>query len=183
MLVGPKGVSSTRRGPISKRREEKKKKEFHNNHKLLEMKNGLDTTHEKKKRKLAILSVSSLLLVAMVVAAAVGIRDGAEVVEEGGDTIAKSQRNQQVICESAEYKETCHKSLAKASGTSDLKELIITAFNATAEEIANQIKNSTLYHELATDHMTTQVDVPSTCTTKDVPSNVLRQRILRWLVL
>lgn len=30
---------------------------------------------------------------------------------------------------------------------------------------------------------TTQVDVPSTCTTKDVPSNVLRQRILRRLVL
>ena len=29
---------------------------------------------------------------------------------------------------------------------------------------------------------TTQVDVPSTCTTKDVPSNVLRQRILRRLV-
>ena len=30
--------------------------------------------------------------------------------------------------------------------------------------------------------ITTQVDVPSTCTTKDVPSNVLRQRILRRLV-
>jgi len=29
----------------------------------------------------------------------------------------------------------------------------------------------------------TQVDVPSTCTTKDVSSNVLRQRILRRLVL
>ncbi|KAL5193651.1 hypothetical protein HKD37_20G055839 [Glycine soja] len=27
--------------------------------------------------------------------------------------------------------------------------------------------------------ITSQVDVPSTCTTKDVPSNVLRQRILR----
>ncbi|KAG4932094.1 Pectinesterase/pectinesterase inhibitor [Glycine soja] len=120
------------------------------------MKNGLDTTHEKKKRKLAILSVSSLLLVAMVVAAAVGIREGADVVEEGGDSIVKSQRNVQVICESAEYKETCHKSLAKASETSDLKELIITAFNATAEEIAKQIKNSTLYHELATDDMNKQ---------------------------
>ena len=31
--------------------------------------------------------------------------------------------------------------------------------------------------------ITTQVDVPSTCTTKDVPSNVLGQRILRQLVL
>ena len=31
--------------------------------------------------------------------------------------------------------------------------------------------------------ITTQVDVPSTCATKDVPSNVLGQRILRRLVL
>ena len=30
--------------------------------------------------------------------------------------------------------------------------------------------------------ITTQVDVPSTCATKDVPSNVLGQRILRRLV-
>ncbi|KAL5123920.1 hypothetical protein HKD37_02G004412 [Glycine soja] len=29
-------------------------------------------------------------------------------------------------------------------------------------------------------NIATQVDVPSTCTTKDVPSNVLGQRILRW---
>ena len=36
---------------------------------------------------------------------------------------------------------------------------------------------------LSCSQSTTQVDVPSTCTTKDVPSNLLRQRILRQLVL
>ncbi|KAL2339009.1 hypothetical protein Fmac_013455 [Flemingia macrophylla] len=120
---------------------------------------GLNSVHERKK-KVAIVSVSSLLLVAMVAAVAVGIKDsGADVgVLEGDNGIAKSQRNDvQVLCGSTEYKETCAKSLAKASNdTTDLKKLIITAFNATEEEIKTQIQNSTLYHELATDSMTKQ---------------------------
>ncbi|KAK7387927.1 hypothetical protein VNO78_22725 [Psophocarpus tetragonolobus] len=120
------------------------------------MATGFDSAHEKKK-KLAILSVSSLLLVAMVAAVAVGVRDGSEIKEDGGEGIVSSQRNEQVICESTEYKETCRKSLEKASnGTTDLKQLIITAFNATAEEIINKIDNSTLYEELAKDNMTKQ---------------------------
>ncbi|ESW26298.1 hypothetical protein PHAVU_003G107300 [Phaseolus vulgaris] len=118
---------------------------------------GFDSVHEKKKR-LAILTVSSVLLVAMVAAVAVGIRDNEEMAEEGGDSgIVKNQRNVKVICQSAEYKETCQKSLEKASDeNSDLKQLIITAFNATAEEIHSKIKNSTLFQELATDNMTKQ---------------------------
>jgi len=121
------------------------------------MAGGFDSAHEKKK-KLAILTVSSLLLVAMVAAVAVGIRDNVEIVEEGGaGGIAKSQRNVQVLCQSAEYKETCQKSLSKTTDeNTDLKQLIITAFNATAEEIRSKIQNSTLYHELATDSMTKQ---------------------------
>ncbi|XP_027368694.1 pectinesterase/pectinesterase inhibitor-like [Abrus precatorius] len=121
------------------------------------MAEGFDTVHERKK-KLAILSISSILLVAMVAAVAVGIRTDGELSEEGGDgQIAKSQKNVQVICESTEFKETCHKSLEKASNeTTDFKGLIIAAFNATAEEMVKQIENSTLYHELATDNMTKQ---------------------------
>ncbi|RDX96835.1 hypothetical protein CR513_20467, partial [Mucuna pruriens] len=123
------------------------------------MADGFDSVHEKKK-KLAVLSVSSLLLVAMVAAVAVGINDrgSAEIgMEENDGEIVKSQRNMQVICENTEYKETCHKSLEKASNeTTDFKELIITAFNATAEEIKSQMHNSTLYHVLATDNMTKQ---------------------------
>ncbi|TKY54173.1 Pectinesterase/pectinesterase inhibitor [Spatholobus suberectus] len=120
---------------------------------------GFDRVHEKKK-KLAILSVSSVLLVAMVAAVAVGIKGGGTGGgEEGGDHghVKSHQRNVQVICQSTEYKEACQKSLEKASNdNADLKELIITAFNATAEEIEKQIQNSTLYHELATNNMTKQ---------------------------
>lgn len=122
---------------------------------------GFDKNQDKKK-KLAILGVSSILLVAMVAAVAVGVKNGGEVGPEelggGGDThVAKSQRNVQVICQSTEYKETCQKSLEKASNeTTDMKQLIIAAFNATADELTRQIKNSTLYHELAKDKMTKQ---------------------------
>ena len=113
--------------------------------------------HEKKKRY-AILGVSSILLVAMVAAVAVGVSDSNEDSDElGGEyQLAKSQKNVQIICDAAEYKHTCEKSLAKANETTDMKELIITAFNATAEELIAQINNSTLYHELATDNMTKQ---------------------------
>ena len=54
-------------------------------------------------------------------------------------------------------KKTCEKSLEKASTeTSDMKELVKAAFNATANELLKQIDNSTLYHELATNDMTKQ---------------------------
>ncbi|GAU26867.1 hypothetical protein TSUD_02690 [Trifolium subterraneum] len=54
-------------------------------------------------------------------------------------------------------KKTCEKSLEKSSTqTSDMKELIIATFNATADELTNQINNSTLYKELATNDMTKQ---------------------------
>ncbi|XP_027918784.1 pectinesterase/pectinesterase inhibitor-like [Vigna unguiculata] len=119
---------------------------------------GFDSAHERKK-KLAVLSVSSVLLVAMVAAVAVGINDDVHGQHgEGGDAgIAKSQRSVHMLCQSAEYKETCQKSLANAShDNTDLKQLIIAAFNATSQEIHEKIQNSTLYHELATDNMTKQ---------------------------
>lgn len=119
---------------------------------------GFNSSHERKK-KYAIVGVSSILLVAMVAAVAVGISSGEEgVADDGGEThFTKSQKNVKVICDSVEYKETCHKSLEKASNeTTDIKELIKAAFNATAEELKTQIENSTLYHQLATDNMTKQ---------------------------
>ncbi|XP_047155924.1 pectinesterase/pectinesterase inhibitor-like [Vigna umbellata] len=122
------------------------------------MATGFDSAHERKK-KLAVLSVSSVLLIAMVAAVAVGINDDVhgDHTEEGDGSIAKSQRSANMICQSAEYKETCQKSLANAShDNTDLKQLIITAFNATSREIHSKIENSTLYHELATDNMTKQ---------------------------
>ena len=114
--------------------------------------------HDSKKR-FAVLGISSILLVAMVGAVAVGVSNSEKASGDlgGGTQIAKSQKNVDVICDAAEYKQTCEKSLEKASNeTTDMKELIITAFNATAEELITQIENSTLYHELATDNMTKQ---------------------------
>ncbi|CAL5198911.1 unnamed protein product [Lathyrus oleraceus] len=115
--------------------------------------------HDQKKR-FAVLGVSSILLIAMVAAVAVGVSNGGDAGEllGGGDNqIAQSQRNVQVLCDAAEYKTTCEKSLSKASTeTSDMKELIKAALNATAEEFLKQIDNSTLYQELATNNMTKQ---------------------------
>ncbi|OIW00124.1 hypothetical protein TanjilG_29114 [Lupinus angustifolius] len=117
--------------------------------------------NQEGKKKMAVLGVSAVLLVAMVACVAVGLSRGGEGGEEETKSIAKNQKNVELVCQAAEFKETCHKSLAKVSeNDTDLKGLIIAAFNATAIELSNQISNSALYDELAKDNMTKQaVDV------------------------
>lgn len=118
-----------------------------------------DNSQHEKKKKYAVVGLSSILLVAMVAAVAVGVSTTDEISgESGGDNqLATSQKNVKVICDSAEYKQTCEKSLANVSSeTTDMKTLVIAAFNATAEELLSKIHNSTLYNELATDNMTKQ---------------------------
>ncbi|RDX87418.1 hypothetical protein CR513_31111, partial [Mucuna pruriens] len=116
-----------------------------------ERKNGSE-----QKKRFAILGISSILLVAMVAAVAVSLNNGGESDEDGH--ISSAQRNNvDMLCQSTEYKETCKKSIGKASTKDgDAKELIKAAFNATAVELLNHINNSTLYHELAKDNMTRQ---------------------------
>ncbi|XP_020981653.1 pectinesterase/pectinesterase inhibitor-like [Arachis duranensis] len=117
---------------------------------------------KKRKKRIALISVSSILLVAMVACVAVGIDKSAMEEEETSstntNTIVKNQKNVHVICESAEFKDTCEKSLEKATanGTTDTKQLIIAAFNATAEEIENQINDSSLVQKLVTDDRSKQ---------------------------
>ncbi|TKY72576.1 Pectinesterase/pectinesterase inhibitor [Spatholobus suberectus] len=113
--------------------------------------------HEQR-RKFAILGISSILLVAMVAAVAVSLNHGSGTKgEEGNDHIYSAQRNIDMLCQSTEYPETCKKSLRQASNkTTDTKELIKAAINATAVELLNHINNSTLYRELAKDNMTKQ---------------------------
>ncbi|CAK8563713.1 unnamed protein product [Lathyrus sativus] len=123
---------------------------------------AIENKQHDQKKKFAVLGVSSILLIAMVAAVAVGISNGGEASDilGGGDgetKITQSQKNVQVLCDSAEYKRTCENSLAKTSTeTADMKELIKAALNATAEEFIKQINNSTLYEELATNNMTKQ---------------------------
>lgn len=112
------------------------------------------------KKRFALLGISSILLVAMIAAVAVGMTRGSGETkgqEQSNGKIFNTQRNVDMLCQSTEYQETCHKTLEKASNeTNDIKELIKVAFNATAEELSNHIHNSTLYHELAKDNMTKQ---------------------------
>ena len=121
---------------------------------------AIENKNHDQKKKFAVLGVSSILLIAMVAAVAVGVSNGGEAAELlGGDDnrISKSQKNVKVLCDAAEYKKTCENSLAKASSeTTDMKELIKAALNATAEEFLNLIGNSKLYDELATNDMTKQ---------------------------
>ncbi|XP_019424858.1 PREDICTED: pectinesterase/pectinesterase inhibitor-like isoform X2 [Lupinus angustifolius] len=108
-----------------------------------------------KKKRFALLGVSSILLVAMVGAVAIGLtRSGSP--EHGDTEISSSQKNAEVLCQSTQYKDTCIKSLDKASNTTDVKELVKMAFNSTAEELLSKINNSTLLKELAKDNMTKQ---------------------------
>ncbi|XP_054804525.1 pectinesterase/pectinesterase inhibitor-like [Prosopis cineraria] len=122
--------------------------------------------HERKK-KIAVISVSGILLVAMVAAVGVGLSGTGEEAydavasaeDDGGEKkqISASQKDVEMLCSSAQYKETCKHSLAKANnGTTDVKELIKTAFHAAAKEFKKFIDNSTLFDELAKDNMTKQ---------------------------
>ncbi|KAK4265794.1 hypothetical protein QN277_026800 [Acacia crassicarpa] len=117
--------------------------------------------HERKKR-MAVISVSGILLVAMVAAVGVGLSGAGGGAAAGDhsekDQISSSQKNVEMLCSSAQYKETCQHSLSKANnnGTTDVKELIKIAFHAAAKEFKKLINNSTLFEELAKDNMTKQ---------------------------
>ncbi|CAL0301333.1 unnamed protein product [Lupinus luteus] len=108
-----------------------------------------------QKKKYVILGVSSMLLVAMVGAVAIGFTQGGSS-DHGAAEISSSQKNAEMLCQSTEYKDTCIKSLDKASNTTDVKELVKMAFNSTAEELLSKMNNSTLFKELGKDNMTRQ---------------------------
>jgi len=108
-------------------------------------------------KKYALLGVSCILLVAMVGAVAVSLTRGGDGEGQQDGQISNSQKNVDMLCQSTEYKETCHKSLQNASKNSaGIKELIKAAFDATAEELRKHINNSALYQELGKDSMTKQ---------------------------
>ncbi|KAI9123031.1 hypothetical protein K1719_005920 [Acacia pycnantha] len=79
--------------------------------------------------------------------------------EEHGEKkqILSPQMGAEMLCSSAQYKETCEHILSKANnGTSNSKELVKTAFDAAAKEFKKFIDNSTLFEKLAKDNMTKQ---------------------------
>ncbi|KEH37213.1 pectinesterase/pectinesterase inhibitor [Medicago truncatula] len=104
-------------------------------------------------KKHALLGVSCILLVAMVGVVAVSLTKGGDGEQKAH--ISNSQKNVDMLCQSTKFKETCHKTLEKAS-FSNMKNRIKGALGATEEELRKHINNSALYQELATDSMTKQ---------------------------
>jgi len=91
-------------------------------------------------KRFALVGVSSILLIAMVATVA--------------DAQQEQPRNVQMLCQSTQYQQTCHQSLAKAPA--GVKDLIKAAFSATSEELLKHINSSSLIQELGQDKMTKQ---------------------------
>ncbi|KAJ9185954.1 hypothetical protein P3X46_005522 [Hevea brasiliensis] len=114
------------------------------------------------KKRLAIIGISSILLVAMVIAVTVSVSVNDEDSENGEDINGKNHKSSsevsasmkaiKAICQPANYKETCEKSLEKSSGnTTDPKELIKIAFKVAQKQINEAAKKSTTLQELEKD--------------------------------
>ncbi|CAI9764256.1 unnamed protein product [Fraxinus pennsylvanica] len=88
----------------------------------------------------------------MVVALTIGTREDEENNSSGRQDISSSSKAIQTICGSTDYQDTCVDTL-KSSGknTSDPKELIELAFEATIKYIENAAKNSTVLQKLQSD--------------------------------
>lgn len=119
--------------------------------------------HEKKKR-VAIIAISGILLVAMVASVVIGLSAGSgnknannAATSDDQNQISTNQKDVEMLCSSTQYQETCKHSLSNATnGTTDVKGLIKTVFDAAGKEFKKFIDNSTLFNELAKDNMTKQ---------------------------
>ncbi|KAL3508119.1 hypothetical protein ACH5RR_033501 [Cinchona calisaya] len=118
-----------------------------------------------RKKKLAILGVSSILLVAAVVGAVAyglsGKDNNAEAPASAGGgrngpDVTTSSKAVQALCQHTDYKETCEESLSKAKNSSDPKELVKVAFQATVDNLSQVIKDSSLLKDAAKDPRTSQ---------------------------
>ncbi|GER27675.1 plant invertase/pectin methylesterase inhibitor [Striga asiatica] len=101
------------------------------------------------KKKFAAAGLASILLVAMVVAVTVSVTNR----NAGSGGVGTSNKAAQAICSPTDYKDECMNSLANANST-DPKTLIEAAFNATIDDIASAVKNSSLLKEAAKDDST-----------------------------
>ncbi|KAI5650838.1 hypothetical protein M9H77_36843 [Catharanthus roseus] len=115
------------------------------------------------KKKVSIIGISSILLVAAVVGTVTygvnrntGAASSGNPSEGGNGGVQTSSKSVQAMCQPTDYKEACENSLAGAKNTSDPKELIKVAFEATEKQIGDAIKNSALLQEAAKDPRTSQ---------------------------
>ncbi|KAL8481471.1 hypothetical protein ACS0TY_027294 [Phlomoides rotata] len=107
------------------------------------------------KKKIVVAGLASILLVAAVVAVTVGVtrKDSGGESSSGGSGISTSTKAVNAICSPTDYKTTCEKTLAGANSTNP-KDLIKVAFEATVQDLQEAIKNSTLYKGVDNDPRT-----------------------------
>lgn len=112
------------------------------------------------KKKIAIASLASLLLVAMVIGVSVSVSkkngddvDSSTAQAGGAPSISASTKAVKAICAPTDYKETCENSLAKTNSTNP-KDLIKAAFDATVKNITDAVKGSELLQNASKDPMT-----------------------------
>lgn len=106
------------------------------------------------KKKAAVAGLASILLVAAVVAVAVGSsKGGTEAADDSNGKVVTSTKAVEAICAPTSYKETCERSLANAN-TTDSKQLVEIAINATIGRVSRVLQNSTLLKNAASDPQT-----------------------------
>lgn len=103
-------------------------------------------------KKVMVAGLASILLVAAVVAVTVSVSKKSSG-GDGSTGISTSTKAVSAICTATDYKATCEKTLAGANSTNP-KELIKVAFEATVKDLQGAIKNSTLYKDADKDPMT-----------------------------
>ena len=106
------------------------------------------------KKKIFVAGLASILLVAAVVAVVVvSTKNGDASSGESDGALSTTAKSVQDICAPTDYKQTCEKSLAHAN-TTNPKELIKLAFDATVKNIGDVLKNSAVLKEAAADPST-----------------------------
>ncbi|KAL3750079.1 hypothetical protein ACJRO7_011114 [Eucalyptus globulus] len=111
-----------------------------------------------KKKKLAIVAVSSLILVVAVVAVVAGVTMSKGDSKQGETKeVSASMKAIEAMCQPADYKESCVKSLETAGpNVTDPKELIKAGFNVAMKKISEAAEKSVTLKELAKDPRTSQ---------------------------
>lgn len=104
-----------------------------------------------KRKRVAIIGVSAFLLVGLVVAVTVGVTWQQKESSDNKDAnkaVSNKAKAVKSLCAPTDYKKECEQTLeAEAGDTTDPKQLIMTAFNATIKKIGSGLEKSDALHE------------------------------------
>lgn len=104
---------------------------------------------DERTKKIGLLSVCSIILLAMVVALTIGSLSGDE---DKGPEVSSSQKAITTICETTDYQTTCVQALKNdTSNSTNPKDLIEVAFQATIKYINEAVEKSVVIQEAESD--------------------------------